>query len=257
MQFAMSCRQPAEYLEKADILVVQWEDRKGLIELGHKYKDKTFVLLTDSNYLNAQELSNYNIFCRNNLVCGIQTEEQLLVCQEVEIKFYFFNFLFTFEQAQNAKKAGACWLKIASPLVNNLKKVKKLGLPIITILNSTFSSFPTDTINPCGNWFRPEDYDYYTQYIDIGFFAWRDLAQERALYRIYAENKEWIGNLKDLIYGLNYEGKNHLIPPTLAERRGSCDQACKKNGTCALCIHTLQLANPDLLKQIKRKNQEE
>lgn len=227
------------------------------MELGHKYKNKTFILLTGPNDINHQEISNYNMFCHNNLVCAIQTGQQLKVCQETEVKFYFFDFIFTFEQAWDAKKAGACWLKIAAPLTNNLEKIKRLELPILTVLNSTVSRFPTKAENPCGNWFRPEDYDYYSQYIDIGIFAWKELAQERGFYRVYAESKEWIGDLKDLIFGLNFEGKNHLIPPTLAEKRGSCDQACKRNGTCALCVHTLQLANPDLLKQIKRKNQEE
>lgn len=93
----------------------------------------------------------------------------------------------------------------------------------MTFLNSTINCYPKSDSNPCGNWFRPEDYDYYSQYIDIGIFAWDELSQERAFYRIYAEDKEWIGDLKDIIFGLNYEGKNHLIPSTLAKKRGSCD----------------------------------
>lgn len=256
MQYVISCKQPKEYLLKSDMIMVTWEERQNLMELGHRYSNKTFILNTGYENLDVQELLNYKKFCHNNLICEISDYEQMIICQGIELKYYFSTFLTSFESALNAKENGACFLKISSPLTNNLEKVKKIGLPLLAVLNSTYNGFPNSADNVCGNWFRPEDYDYYSKYIDIGLFAWRDLGQERAFYRIYAEKHEWIGNLKDIIFGIKQEGKNHLIPKTLAEKRGSCDQACKKNGTCALCDHTLQLAKPDLLKQIKRKNQE-
>lgn len=147
------------------------------------------------------------------------------------------------------KAAGASILRIGAPLTHNLKKVKELNMTIMVGLNNAQDDSISLPSNPKGAWFRPEDYELWSNYIDIGIFVFNSLQQERGFFRVYAEDHEWKGELKDLIFGLNYAGKNTLIPPTLAERRLECRQICYENHTCALCDHTLQLANPELLKK--------
>ena len=135
-----------------------------------------------------------------------------------------------------------------------LENVKKFGLKIMATMNSCMEMYPALPSNPGGAWFRPEDENTYAPYIDYGCFSYNELRQERGLFKLYTELKTWHGELKDLIIGLNYAGKNHLIPPSLAERRLNCRQTCMYNGSCHLCQTTLDLANPTLLK--KRKSEE-
>ena len=74
--------------------------------------------------------------------------------------------------------------------------------------------------------------------------------REQVLFRIYAERKEWSGNLDYIISNLGMEGvMNRMIPPEFQEARNNCKQRCQTGGACRLCYSYLRLANPEFLKQ--------
>jgi hypothetical protein len=58
-----------------------------------------------------------------------------------------------------------------------------------------------------------------------------------------------------LVTNLNYLGVNRMIPPQeLTEKRMTCRQACTRGSHCRLCYRYLDLANPELLQNIKHNN---
>jgi hypothetical protein len=63
----------------------------------------------------------------------------------------------------------------------------------------------------CGGWVRPEDVDYYADYVDVFEFEDCDEKKEKALFKIYAEQGKWPGLLNDLITNLNYTAINRMI----------------------------------------------
>lgn len=248
MQYAISCRQTTEVLNKADIFIVPWKDRKGIVKFGKDYPNKKIILLLEDES-DSKEIEKYNILCHNQLICRVLTPAQLIMCQENDFKFYVGMPATNFQQAQAAKEAGAEFLYISAPLTHNLEAVKALGLEVAVTLNSVNDFFPYVEDNVGGAWFRPEDFDYYSKYIDIGFFAYNELKQEKAYFDVYSNLKFWDADIKDLIIGLNASAKNRMIPPEFAERRGKCQQKCMQNrDLCHYCHTILSLANPDLFK---------
>ena len=254
MKYIISCRQPLEFQQKAKVMYVEWNDRKGLLKLGHDFPDTEFILFLPNEEIDIRELANYDVYCHHNLICRIFNDKQLELCKETEIKFYFGLPVSSYQQLRAVKENGAYLAHITAPLTHDLENVKKFGLKIMATMNSCMEMYPALPSNPSGAWFRPEDENTYAPYIDYGCFSYNELRQERGLFKLYTELKTWHGELKDLIIGLNYAGKNHLIPPSLAERRLNCRQTCMSNGSCHLCQTTLDLANPTLLK--KRKSEE-
>lgn len=90
---------------------------------------------------------------------------------------------------------------------------------------------------------RPEDVDFYNQYIDIiEFFNSSD--QQNVLYQIYFKDKEWNGNLREIIKGLDIDINNYyILGSEFARRRSECGKRCLKNERCSLCDRLSDLAH--------------
>jgi len=130
-----------------------------------------------------------------------------------------------------------------------MDKVRKIySGPIYAIANmaSNDSIFERKE-GVCGLWIRPEDVPTYEPYVELIEFV-GDQRQEQALFRIYAEQHKWSGELGLVVQDLNYPCTNRMVPPTLAQTRLNCGQRCQENGYCRLCYHTFDLANPTLLR---------
>ena len=120
---------------------------------------------------------------------------------------------------------------------------EKTDIEIRVIANDTDTYL--DFKPEIGSWFRPEDLKNLPQ-IDVCEFSYRDIAQEQALYRIYAERKEWPGRLKEIIPAFdNDELFNRLIPEDFGDRRANCRQACMNGGSCQYCGRTIKLSTLD------------
>lgn len=73
-----------------------------------------------------------------------------------------------------------------------------------------------------GAWFRPEDL-YKIEAIDVCEFFHKDNRDEQALYRIYAENHEWPGELNLIIKDIEDKDiLNRMLPPEFQEKRSNC-----------------------------------
>ena len=116
----------------------------------------------------------------------------------------------------------------------------------------TISNEKTD--GTVGAWVRPEDlwgtYSKYISYVEFDTeISHEGLKREQALFRIYAERKEWPGDIDMIVTELNHKGVNRLIVSDFGERRANCHQMCQVNGICHFCYRALDLANPTLLKR--------
>lgn len=96
---------------------------------------------------------------------------------------------------------------------------------------------------------RPEDIDAYSEYVDVVEFEDCDQKKEAALYRIYAEDKNWPTDLGLLITNLNHTGVNRMIRQDASLKRIDCGQRCQEGNTCRLCYRMLDIANPDMVKK--------
>ena len=260
MKYSVSSRQQPEYLQKCDEIKVMWNDRNIIFDLTEKYPGKTinlcrYLIHSNEDDIDWSEIKKFKTLARDNFVFGLTYIDEIIECKAHGIEFYYLEPIRSFRELQGLKLFGAKWAFIDAPLFFQMDKVRAVGLPVRVTANiSIREAFPYVDGVP-GPWIRPEDVEAYEPYVDTIEFSRVNLDQERALFRIYAEQKKWPGELGLIIQDINYLGTNRMIPPDLVEKRLNCGQKCMENGNCRLCWRILDLANPDLLRDYQKATQ--
>lgn len=252
MKYSVSSRQQPEYLSKCDEIKVLWNDRDIIFDLVTKYPGKTINLcryyIHSNDDIDWKEIKNYQKLARDNFVFGLSYIDELRECKANDIQFYYLEPIRTFRELQGVKALGARWAIIDAPLFFQMDKVKEVGVPLRATANVSIRELLPYPDGVPGPWIRPEDMDMYEPYIDTIEFGRVNLDQERALFRIYAEQKKWSGDLGLIIQDINYMGTNRMIPSDLTKKRLNCGQRCQIDAKCHYCWRMLDLANPDLLR---------
>lgn len=102
-----------------------------------------------------------------------------------------------------------------------------------------------------GSWFRPEDLINLPE-IDVCEFQTNNIYQEQALYRIYAEKKEWPGRLSEIIFDIKDQDiMNRMLPPEFTKQRLNCNQTCENGGSCHYCERVTNIAKIEYIKKVK------
>lgn len=256
MKYCLSSRQSAEYLKKADEIKVKYRDRDIIYDFSQKYPTATIILEMplDGIEVNWTEITNYMRVTEGRLILCLANLNDIPQCQTLNIKYYYGFPIGTFYELNALKNLGVCYVRLAPPAFFKMDKVKELKVAVRGVPNIAYDAYMPQPNGIFGSWIRPEDLDLYENYIDIIEFEDCDLAKERALYRIYKEDKAWPGELNMLISNFNYPGLNRLIPPTiLTQRRLICGQKCQEGSACRLCENYIKLAQEDFIKDIAQK----
>lgn len=254
MKYSLSSRQSAEYLQKADEIKVEWRDRNIIPDLFEKYPNATVNLTRyfydSDNEIDWKQIETFHILGQGRLYLGLTLIEEMAEARRREYNFYYMAAVRTFQELRDLMAAGVCRIRLGAPLFFQMDKVQRVcSLPIHAIANlaSNDAMFERPE-GVCGLWIRPEDVETYEPYVSVIEFI-GNRSQEQALYRIYAEQHAWSGELGMVIRDLNYPCTNRMIPPTLAKTRLTCGQRCQETGNCHLCYRMFDLANPDLLRK--------
>ena len=94
-----------------------------------------------------------------------------------------------------------------------------------------------------GFFIRPEDVDFYSQYVDVIEF-YDAVEQQNVLYDVYFHSKEWNGKLREIIKGLSCDVNNYyILGSEFARRRSECGKKCLKGNRCQLCDRLVELAD--------------
>ena len=241
-----------EYLKKADELLVQWRDRDYIYDLAEKYPETRIILETPNELEdNAwQSIHQYEVICKAGFMLCVVNELQMHIAKDFGYKFflktpikdpYILNALIDF---------GVSAARISGILCHSLDYVNTLPIEIRVIANYSDSAFGYQKMR--GAWFRPEDL-YKIEAIDVCEFFHKDNRDEQALYRIYAENHEWPGELNLIIKDIEDKDiLNRMLPPEFQEKRSNCHQRCQYGGHCHLCDRMTSLANPIHLEYITK-----
>lgn len=253
LKFCLSARQNKEYLKKADELLVQWRDHEYIVDLMEINPEASYVLEIPDNSLTDKDwdtIQQYYIITKKRLKVSL-VKLNFDKCIERNIPF-FFSAAISEPWALNAViNMGVCAARITGELAHRLDYLNTLPIEIRVWANN--SGAPFDYQPLVGGWFRPEDL-YQLEAIDVCEFNSRDNREEQALYRIYAEQHAWSGQLSMIIKDINNDAIiNRMIPPEFQERRSNCGMRCQAGGHCHFCETITSLANPDLLKPLKEK----
>lgn len=187
-----------------------------------------------------------------------------LVC-ELKCPAYFETIFFTWESLAEAAAAGVSEVFVGGALGFDLEKVREFcdehNLRVRAYVNLASSSWFGMTKNSFKTFFiRPEDIDFYSQYIDT-FEFYKSLDEQNINYRIYVIEKKYPGPFKEFIKYYTSDEDNHFIyPKNFADMRHNCKQRCFSKNNCHYCDSVATLGaeiknNPeyDLLDKVNKE----
>ena len=261
MKFCLSSRQTSEYLKKANEIKVECKDIKQLYDLLDNYSDKIFILKVNLyDHIDSwEELSKINKIAKinNNIfILGLSKITDIVKANENGIKNYWQHPVYTFSEIEGilniyGNKYKPEYFLLAPPLTHSLETVQKKikGIPVRLVANLSFLDKLPRVNGVNGGWIRPEEVENYENYNVTVLEFWDcDLKKEQALYRIYAEDKQWPGDLGIIISDLNYLGNNRLIVPGAFIRKLNCGQVCASGYPCRRCYTILDFSCNELTK---------
>lgn len=249
MKFCLRSRQSKQYLEKADEIKVDFKDRNSILDLAIDYPDKTIILVQHpGDMLDYEELNTFKTLTKDHFIVCLSKLTFIKDLNYTEIPWYWGFPVTSFYQLRALKELGACYVILDAPIFFNMPLAKKIGVPIRVIPNVAYNDDIDKIDGVCGTWIRPEDLDAYSEYVDAVEFEDCDIKKEQAMYRIYAEDKEWPTDLGLLITNLNHTGTNRMIGSEYSLRRLDCGQRCQEGNGCQICYRLLALANPKLIR---------
>lgn len=260
MKWCLSSRQTNEYLSKADEIKVQYRDHKSIFDLREKYKNATIILnmpFDKETVVNWNEISTYNVYTEHNFILCLTNIADIEKCKEHNIKFYLGFPVSSYYELNQLKKLGVCYVRLSGSLAFSLDRVVKIGIPIRAVPNIANEIAWPGEDGVCGSWIRPEDMESYSRYIAAVEFEDCDQKKEQALYRIYAEQKNWPGKINMLISNLHTTAINRLIIPDFGLTRQSCRQKCQEDSNCRYCQHCLEMANEEYVRELQTQLKEE
>ena len=260
MKYCLNSRQPNEYLVKANEIKVAFRDRESIPDLADKYPNKhiTLVHMPTDDVINWKEVKRWDVLTHSQLYLCLDTVENCLIAKENGVKFFMGFPASSWYELDALKDLGVSYVYLNAPLFFNMPSVQACEIPIRAVPNVAYADgFPRpDGVN--GTWIRPEDVALYEKYIEVMEFADCDIPKEQALFRIYAEQKNWPGELNMLITNLQHEGLNRLINSITMEKRLTCGQHCAvPYGACHACYRALDLANNKLLQDYQEETTKE
>lgn len=180
---------------------------------------------------------------QGKLVIESTSFKLLEAAKALGIKFFYSIPINNFYDLKALVDYGCCDIRIDAPLTHMLDKLEKYDITIRMIPNIAYYAYIPRENGVIGSWVRPEDTELYEEYVDVFEFEDCDKKKEEALYRIYAEQKNWPGKLNNLITNLNYDAINRLILPEFGKIRMFCKQRCTSGLECSLCYRMLNIAN--------------
>lgn len=274
MKFCTRFHTDFRYEDKIDeIIFIYKETNTDILDLiQNKYSRENLTVILNLEELSAEELlKSMSIFTaikelhpNFKILLPFSLSSYSNIFKEKEIN-YFYNLLIDrWDDLVAVVKDGVSDAYICNELAFELKDIRKI-FPDLTIrifpnVCQTSNKFHNDEC--LTNFFvRPEDVAIYETCVDVmEFFGTID--RQSVLYEIYS-NRKWLGDLRDLIIGLDISIYSKYLVPHFGVRRLNCGKVCNKN-KCSLCPQMYNLGKKfkenNLIinyEQEKRKNEEE
>lgn len=259
MKFCLNSICNSTYLEKVDEIKLPYKEIDNILTYIEKYPEKDFIIdcfnIEDS--FDWKKIERYNTLSKRRILLKVDNINLLRSAATLNVRAYFGYPIDTLWEIDSLKALQSEYIIPGEDLffrMSDLKKAVKKNdsnTKIRVIPNVAFSDGLPHRTGLIGSWIRPEDLiSIYGSYVDAVEFEDCDKDKEQALFRVYAEQKEWRTGLDGLITNFNYPGPciNRMLSSELSEARLNCGHRCLLS-SCHICHRAMDLANPDLIKE--------
>lgn len=255
MNYAVSFNRNFKYFKEVDEIILYWSTKDDIIDfINEKYRldqrviitiDLNDILLIDDEYINkiiipilvelGKTHSNFAVRFQN----GIPKLETLDNFKLHNIKYFFYQFCSNWDSLNGLVSLGASDVYITEELGFDLKDVSAFCKPR-RVKVRVFPNIAQNGGNGLSNYIpdmvkffiRPEDTEIYEPYVDV-FEIWGE-SRISVLYEIY-KNKQWMGNIQDIIVNFQDDVPNTSIMDHFAQVRTGCRKNCLKGKQCTVC----------------------
>lgn len=247
MHYCLSAQVDKEYLKKADEIRIKYSKLDTILDLYEINPNVSFILTItsneDKNSIRWTDIEKYNIMTQDKLIIETDSFDIMDACKALNIKFFYAIPVNSFYDLKALADYGCCDVKIDAPLTHMLDKLSVYDITYRMSPNVAYYAYIPRENGIIGSWVRPEDVELYEDYIDVFEFEDCDVKKEQALFRVYAEQQEWPGQLNNLITNFNYQGINRKISKNLILSRMFCGQKCTQGINCNICQRFLDISN--------------
>lgn len=172
------------------------------------------------------------------------------------VSFYFIDAVTSWEQLNSFIECGVSDVLVSSSFAFNIKdiaeKCHKEGVQVRAIPNIYQSAEYND--GSIGFFIRPEAIDLYSKYIDIfELRCSKDVCN--TIYEIFAIDKEWYGDISEIITGAPKGIINRNIVELFDIARTNCGKKCvRPKNNCNICDTVIRLSKTFTDNNIEYRN---
>lgn len=244
MKYCILYHRKFRYMNQIDEIIIKFRDRQvGLIDfLKKKIKPFQRVIITPepdvyiNNNLDIIEVAK-SIHKNIAILLPLEQRDVAIDLSQMNVDFFFNDFVDKWDVLMSYINFGVSDVYIVNELGFELKEVakvcheKKVQVRVFPNV-AQYSNHIKNLNNFTAFFIRPEDLGFYEPYVDVcELFGEPD--KYSVIYDIYTK-RSWLGDLKDLIIGLEQSILNNTIMPLFGERRLNCEKKCYQ-GKCIIC----------------------
>lgn len=263
MKYCVDYSKGLPIAKEIDELVITFNPGdKSLVDFIELHKEQRIIIFIENNLFLTKE--NFELFkslyeLYKNIVIKFTHYQEDMIEEILQYNFPFFfgDRVNNWDTLIGLISLGVSDVYVVEELCFEIDKVAEVahseGVNIRVFPNVAQSAWK-DSDGITKFFIRPEDVYLYEPYVDVLEF-FNSKKRENTLYKIYAIEKKWFGQLNELIIGLNDDIDSRYILPEFALHRIFCGKKCIKTGKCRIChkIKTLSHTLKDNNYIIKKK----
>lgn len=245
MKYSINFYRDFRHMEEIDEIIITYKDKNAeVLNFLKTVSENQRVILDITKDDNITIEKNLGIFyaakkIHKNIAIKMALchRSAAIDLYEENISFFFDVFVDKWDTLISFIKMNVSDVYIVNELGFELKNVSKVckdaNVNIRVFPNVAQTSSKIDNFDMLKAFFiRPEDIYAYEPYVDVcEFFG--PLDRQSVLYEIYKSEK-WLGDLQELIIGLNFSIGSRTILPCFGEERVNCGKKCYY-GQCIIC----------------------
>jgi hypothetical protein len=253
MKYCLKYSNICSKLARAHEISIKYIEDYGLVEFLENHRLQRIILCVDAKSFEDAEVRKLAAIRKehpeyNFTVCLSEFDSSLIEqFKSNNIPFYFKKPCTNWEMFNALIQYGVSDIDLSGPLAFEMSKVIKVleklePKPQIRVTANVVKNLNPFTPSLVGFYIRPEDVDLYEEFIDV--IEFEGLEHQDVFFSIYAEQKAFIGDLCQCIYGFKDRVDNKGLIYLFGERRRDCGRQCLSGGRCRRCYDLAHIAAP-------------